>query len=220
VTKNALRGGAIDIELDENVAVVLTRLHELAGKDAERPRTGGDDLIRMGEIYMAISKTEGRFLYSLARIRNAKRVVEFGASFGVSTLYLGAAARANGGQLVTTEVHPEKCENLRRTIREAGLDSVVTLLEGDARETLPTAIDHADFLFLDGWKSMYLPVFELLEPKLEDRAVIVADNIDHEGCKDYVAHVRDVRSGLVSNTFDKMEFSFVDRLVQANSRPL
>ncbi len=147
---------------DPNVAACLARLHEAAARDSARRRSswrrGADDdvLIRMGDFYLAVSPAEGRLLYVLARGGRAASIVEFGASFGVSTIYLAAAARDNGGHVVTTEVHPDKCAALRESFARAGVEDCVTLLEGDARETLAGVEGPVDLLFLDGWKSMYL----------------------------------------------------------------
>lgn len=148
-----------------------------------------DSLIRMGEFFLAVSTEEGRLLYLLARAARARYVVEFGASYGVSTLFLGAAAADNGGRLVTTEVHPDKCRAIRKTLRKAELDPVVTLLEGDARETLPAQQTGIEMLFLDGWKSQYLPLLNGVEPLLAPMALVVADNAFHEAAADYTDYM-------------------------------
>jgi predicted O-methyltransferase YrrM len=197
---------------DAQIGACLRRLHDDARKDRERrlARAGGghDDsaLVRMGELYLAVSEDEGRLLYLLARGSRAGHAVEFGASFGVSTVYLGAALRDNGGRLTTTEVHPDKCRSLRATLQQAGIDDVVSVLEGDARETLGGVNPPVDFVFLDGWKGMYLPVLELLLPRLGAGALIAADNIDHDAAQDYARRVRD-GADFVSTTIGKMELS-------------
>lgn len=191
----------VPIQLDERVQSVLEELHGAARGDEARwvARTGTGDagsnargggaLVRLGEFYLATSPQEGRLLYLLARLAGARTLVEFGASFGVSTLYLGAAARDNGGRLFTTEVHPNKCAALRETLERAGLSSTVTLLEGDARQTLKGLDTSVDLVFLDGWKSMYLPVLRLIRPKMGARGVVIADNCTHEAARDYLAEV-------------------------------
>jgi predicted O-methyltransferase YrrM len=193
---------------DANVARVLEGLHDAAaldsGRRARRARENDDALIRMGDMYLAVSRAEGRLLYLLARGANATRLVEFGASFGISTTYLGAAARDNGGEVVTTEVHPEKCKAARRVLADAGLADVVTVLEGDARQTLRSVDGPIDFAFLDGWKSMYLAVLEILLPKLRPGALIVADNIDFDAASDYARRVRS-DPVFVSYTLGKQE---------------
>lgn len=145
--------------------------------------------MRLGEFYLAVSQEEGEFLYVFARAIGARNIVEFGASFGVSSIYLAAAATDNGGSLTTTEVHPDKCAALRDTFDRAGVSDAVNLLEGDARETLKGIEGPVDLLFLDGWKSAYLPVFDLLRPKMRPGAVVLADNCHHEAAQDYLARV-------------------------------
>ncbi|MGG7568064.1 O-methyltransferase [Rhodovulum sp. DZ06] len=181
---------------------VLSRLHAEAAGDRARweARTGaapdpagggGGALVRLGEFYLGVSPEEGRFLHMIARATTARRIVEFGASFGISAIYLAEAARANGGALWTTEVHPDKCRALRAVFAEAGLEGVVTLLEGDARETLRDLPGPVDLLFLDGWKSAYLPVLKLMAPKLAPGALVLADNCFHEAAADYLEAVQD-----------------------------
>ncbi len=197
---------------DDLVSDCLRRLHQEARADPQRRAANADkrsddgELIRMGELYLSVSEDEGRLLYLLARGSRAGHAFEFGSSFGVSTVYLAAALRDNGGRLVTTEVHPDKCRILGETLRQAGLDAVVTVLEGDARETQAAVNPPLDFVFLDGWKGMYLPMLELLLPKLNPGALIAADNIDHDAAGDYAQRVRE-GTDFVSTTMGKMEVS-------------
>jgi predicted O-methyltransferase YrrM len=189
------------------VLKVLADLHAAADHDAERwsARTGTTDdaanaqgggaLVRLGQFYLAVSPEEGRLLYVMARAIRARRIVEFGASYGISSLYLGAAARDNAGSLITTEVHPDKCAALRETFQRAGMSDTISLREGDARETLRDMSGPVDLLFLDGWKSAYLPIYQLLRPKLRPGAMILADNIAHAGAADYLDAVQSPRSG-------------------------
>ena len=183
------------------------RRAEQAQQDAMSQPVEGDSLIRMGEFYLGVSAEEGRLLYLLARSSGAMRIVEFGASYGISTLYLGAAARDNGGELITSEVHPEKCRATRNTIARAGLEDHVTLLEGDALETLVGVAASVDLVLLDGWKSFYLPMLELLRPKLRKGSVVAADNIDHDAAQEYVTAIRSPNSGFMNVIFGEMEVS-------------
>lgn len=184
----------------------LGRLHRLAADDSQRwserrekqktqpPSSGPDPLIRMGELFLSVNSQEGRLLYLLARNAKAKYMVEFGSSYGISTLYLGAAAKDMGGRLITTEVHPDKCKAVRQTLKTAELDKTVELIEGDARETLPKQKPGIDLLFLDGWKSQYLPLLSGLQPLLAPSALVVADNINHSAAADYAKHVQQSQS--------------------------
>ncbi|MDF0602821.1 class I SAM-dependent methyltransferase [Psychromarinibacter sp. C21-152] len=194
---------------DAAIAAELARLRDAAqaARGGFRPEENTDDLVRLGSAYLAVSPEEGKLLYMLARAAGARQVVEFGASFGLSTLCLAAAVRKAGGRLITTEVHPDKCAALRESFARAGVEDCVTLLEGDARETLAGVEGPVDLVFLDGWKSMYLPVLELLRPRLRDGALVVADNVDHAAAQDYVAHVSDPASGFVTHRHGDMGLS-------------
>lgn len=152
----------------------------------------------LGGAYIPVSREQGEWLYLTARAMNARRIVEFGSSFGISTLYLAAAAHENGGQVVTTEIVPQKCRATEAALREAGLEGSARVLEGDALETLKQVEGPIDLVFLDGWKDLYVAVLELLKPKLRTGAVVIADNVNLKDAKPYVAHVR--ASGFQSAT--------------------
>ncbi|MFD9882713.1 O-methyltransferase [Streptomyces alboflavus] len=163
------------------------------------------------EVYMPISAQGGRLLYSLIRAVRPATVVEFGTSFGISTLHLAAAVRDNGtGRVISTELSAAKAAAARRTFAETGLDDVITVLEGDARDTLAALTDPADFVLLDGWKDLCLPVLRLLEPRLAPGTLVVADDVDLDDLAPYLDYVRDSRNGYQSVTFpveDGMEIS-------------
>ena len=206
---------------DPKIARRLAVLHTEAEGDSARWQqrradqenaphaTEPDPLIRLGEFYIPVSKQEGELLYMLARTKNAQMIVEFGASYGISTLYFAAAARDTGGHVITTEVHPKKCQALRETFAAAAIEPEVTLLEGDARETLKNLSQPIDVLFLDGWKSLYLPIFELLRPLLQPNALIVADNISFAESQDYLQKVQAADSGLLTQIIGDMALSCV-----------
>ncbi|MBT1187925.1 methyltransferase [Streptomyces sp. CJ_13] len=163
------------------------------------------------EVYMPISAQGGRLLYNLVRATRPATVVEFGTSFGISTLHLAAAVRDNGtGRVISTELSAAKIAAARRTFAETGLDDLVTVLEGDARDTLAAVAGSADFVLLDGWKDLCLPVLRLLEPRLAPGTLVVADDVDLEDLAPYLDYVRDARNGYQSVTFpveDGMEIS-------------
>lgn len=131
------------------------------------------------DAYLAINRHQGAQLYMLACASGARRIVEFGSSFGISTLYLAAAANDNDGQVTGTEYYANKREHALACLREAGLASRAGVLAGDATATLESIEGVVDFLFLDGDKRLYRRVLDQLLPQLDDGAWIVADNIDH-----------------------------------------
>ncbi len=109
--------------------------------------------------------------------------------------------------MITTEVHPGKCKATRKNLERAGLEKHAVVLEGDARITLAGVEAPIDFLFLDGWKSLYAPLLEMLKPRLATQALVAADNISHEGAGPYRDLVRGPQSGFVSNIVGDLELS-------------
>ncbi len=126
---------------------------------------------------VALEKDKAEFCYGLCRALGARRIVEAGTSFGVSTLYLAAAVRDNGGgTVIATEYEAEKAAIARANFREAGLASFVDLREGDLRETLKTIDDPVDFTLVDIWTEMAEPALRLVAPHLRKGAIVIADN--------------------------------------------
>lgn len=165
------------------IVTTLNRLHqEAAGQGFTLLKGLAKGIFRklkpedMEEAYIPISRQQGEYLYDLLVQRDARHIVEFGTSFGVSTIYLGAAAQQTGGQVITTELLPSKCATAQHNFVEAGLDKVIDLREGDAMETLQDVSGGIDFLLLDGWNDLYLPLLQMLEPKLKPGALIYTDN--------------------------------------------
>ena len=137
----------------------------------------------------------------LARSSKARTIVEFGTSFGISTLHLAAALRDNGGgHLITSEFEPSKAARARGNLTAGDLIDLVEIREGDALQTLSTDLpDTIDLLLLDGAKSLYPDILSLVESRLRPGAFIVADNVDYS--PDYVARVRAPGMGYMSTPF-------------------
>ncbi|MFI1682486.1 O-methyltransferase [Streptomyces sp. NPDC020607] len=209
---------------DPRVASALDRMFRSAEQDEETSRRiraalpqgsaplgPQEQADAKAEVYMPISAQGGRLLYNLIRAVRPATVVEFGTSFGISTLHLAAAVRDNGtGRVISTELSAAKAAAARRTFTETGLDDLITVLEGDARDTLAAVDGSADFVLLDGWKDLCLPVLRLLEPRLAPGTLVVADDVDLEDLAPYLDYVRDPRNGYQSVTFpveDGMEIS-------------
>ena len=150
------------------------------------------------ERFLAVSPGYGRFLYMCARASRAKRIIEFGTSMGISTIYLAAALRDNGGgQLIGSEIEPTKVVCARANVDAAGFCDLVDIREGDAMETLRDAGGEVDLLLLDGAFPLYLPVLKLIEPRLKTGAFVLAENaLD----RDYLDYVRDPANGYLSQS--------------------
>ncbi|MFI1411227.1 O-methyltransferase [Streptomyces sp. NPDC020707] len=209
---------------EPRVSAALTRMFEAAARDEETVSLVRGDLPHDREaltaqeladaaqdVYMPVSADGGRLLYNLVRATKPATVVEFGTSYGISTLHLAAAVRDNGtGRVVTTEMSRTKAASARDTFAATGLDDVITVLEGDALQTLAALTQPVGFLFLDGWKDLCLPVLRLLEPHIAPGTLVVADDVDLPDLGPYLDHVRDTANGYHSVTFpveDGLEIS-------------
>lgn len=160
------------------------------------------------DMYLPVSPVTGRLLYMLARAGRSRSIVEYGTSFGLSTLHLAAALKDNGGgRLIGTEFVSEKLARARANLTAAGLSELVELREGDALETLSRGLPASiDLVLLDGAKVLYPRVLALLESQLAPGALIVADNARDSPV--YLAAVRDPARGYLSIPFgDDVELS-------------
>ena len=206
---------------DPPVRPVLDRLFQAADQDGaqwvsirERHPDGfaamsaREQADAYGELYIPVSPEGGRLLYTLIRASRPGTVVEFGTSFGISTIHLAAAVRDNGtGRVVSTELNAAKVARARANLTDAGLADVVTILAGDARETLADLPGPVGFVLLDGWKNLYLPLLRQLEPRLAAGALVVADDTVSMAAQmtDYLAYVRDPAHGYLSVSFPESD---------------
>lgn len=156
---------------------------------------------RLSESSICIDRSQGAFCYLLARAIGARTIVEFGTSFGVSTIWLAMAVRQNGGgRVIGTEFVASKAERARENLRAAGLDDLVEIREGDAIDSLREIDGPVDFLLNDGFPPAMLPVARLVAPRMRKGAVLVSDNVgafwaDHH---DYLTWLRGPESGFES----------------------
>lgn len=132
------------------------------------------------DVPLAISRETGKLLYMLARSSNVQSVIEFGTSFGISTLHLAAAVRDNGGgNIITCEFEPGKVALARNHFADAGVSDLIEIRVGDALHTLSRDLPASiDMLILDGAKAIYPEILTLVEPYLRAGALIVADDAD------------------------------------------
>lgn len=179
----------------------------LPGEELERLMRSKTEYIdfysRAKGLWLPVSRETGVLLYQLARSMNARNIVEYGTSFGLSTLYLAAALRDNGGgRVISSEFEPSKVVKARQHLVEGGVDDLVEIREGDALKTLASDLpDRIDLVLLDGAKALYGDILDLVESRLRPGALIVADNADHS--PDYLARVRSPENGYLSVPFSE-----------------
>jgi len=153
------------------------------------------------ELFLTVSPETGRLLYLLVRSTKARTVVEFGTSFGLSTVHLAAAVKDNGGgRVIGSELEIAKVARAKDNLALAGLSEFVEIREGDATETLARDLPPSvDFLLLDGAKVLYPAILSIVEPRLHPGSLIVADNADHN--PEFLAQIRDPAHGYLSLPF-------------------
>jgi predicted O-methyltransferase YrrM len=192
-------------EADAASGATLAAVADLSDSDRARMmrnKTAYRDLYgRLKDAPLAVSRETGRLLYMLARSSRAQAIVEFGTSFGISTLHLAAALRDNGGgRLITSEFEPSKAARARDNLSAGGVLDLVDIREGDALTTLESNLPETiDLVLLDGAKALYPDILDLLEDRLRPGAIVVADNADDS--PDYLARVRKPGSGYMSTAF-------------------
>ena len=132
---------------------------------------------RRDEMLLPVGRAAGALMNLLVKEAQARRVLEVGSSYGYSTTWLAEAARAVGGKVISLELLGAKTEYARAQLARAGLEQYVEFRVGDALASLRQLAGPFDFVLIDLWKNLYVPVFELLHPKLAHGALIVADNM-------------------------------------------
>jgi len=211
-----------NVPLDARVESLLDRLYEqhaaqgaaMEAYFAERASDESMDWNRfddrthafLRDKFVALDRAKAEFCYVVCRALGARRVVEAGTSFGVSTLFLASAVRdnlaADRGKdtpvVIATEYEPEKAQIARTHFAQAGLSDIVDLREGDLRETLTGLEGSIDFMLVDIWTTMARPALELVSPHLRTGAVVVCDNTQQfrDAYGDYFAFIHDPRNGL------------------------
>ena len=114
-----------------------------------------------------------RFQSVLMQAVDADRVLEVGTAIGYTAIQLARL----GVEVTTIERDPEMIRKSSEYIEKACVGDAVTVLEGDARETLEGLEGSFDAVFLDAMKEEYLDYLELSLPLLRDGGVVVADNL-------------------------------------------
>ena len=205
---------------DPELEALLDRLHARSAAQGgaltsfftDRAREGSLDWNKVDERtdrflsdkLVALDRDKAEFCYQLCRALRARRVVEAGTSFGVSTLYLAAAVRDNlredggTGIVIGTELEPEKAKAARAHFEEAGLAAFIELREGDLRESLRELGGPVDFMLIDIWTPLARPALERVAPHLRPGAIVVADNTVQfrDAYRDYFDFVSDPASRL------------------------
>lgn len=129
---------------------------------------------------ISVSAAHGKLLWILARLMNAKRVLEIGTLAGYSTIWL-ARGMAEGGRLVTLEYVEKHAEVARANLQRAGVANRVEVRLGAALDTLPSVQGPLDLTFIDADKQNNAEYFRWALKLSRPGALIVVDNVVREG---------------------------------------
>lgn len=149
----------------------------LPATDAEKQILATLKEMRQGPRFANVSPTDGRFLRQMAEAVGAKRVAEIGTSTGDSSVWFALALRSTGGHLWTHEIDHERAEIARENFKKAGVEDLITIIEGDAHETVLQHSEPIDVLFLDADKPGYIDYLEKLLPLVRPGGLILAHNM-------------------------------------------
>lgn len=162
------------IELYKDAKYDMLKMMKGAAKSVFRPMQPID----FKDAYLSISKEQGEDLKRFIKKNNIKNIVEFGTSFGISTLFLAQGVMETGGRIITTELIESKAKKAIENFKKAGVNDLIEVRIGDAMKTLKNHRASIDLLLLDGWKDLYLPLFQLLESNFHANTFIYVDNAD------------------------------------------
>jgi caffeoyl-CoA O-methyltransferase len=143
-----------------------------------------DHMTKFHQTYLSVPPQDGAALRLLAEAADARNIVEIGTSTGYSGLWFCLALRKTGGHLTTFEIDHERAEMARGHFHDAGVESLVTIVEGDAHERLAKLKMPIDIAFIDADKPGYVDYLQKLFPMVRPGGLILAHNV--EMVPDYV----------------------------------
>lgn len=137
-----------------------------------------EEAVRTGRVWASVPASDGRALRLLTEVAGAKNVVEIGTSTGYSGLWFCLALQATGGKLTTFEIDPGRAATAREQFKKAGVDRLVTVVEGDAHVTISRLKEPIDVLFLDADKEGYIDYLNRLLPLVRPGGLVLAHNVN------------------------------------------
>ncbi len=137
-----------------------------------------NDAVRAGELYANVPAADGRLLRLLTEAVDAKQVLEIGTSTGISGMWFCMALEKTGGRLTTMELDAARAKVAREHFKKAGVDRLVTLVEGDAHSNLAKVQGPVDVVFIDAEKDGYVDYLHKVLPLVRPGGLILAHNLD------------------------------------------
>jgi predicted O-methyltransferase YrrM len=165
--------------MDDRLEAVLAEYEERATRETQTidAMTEPQMLRRRDDFLLPVGRATGTLLHVLACEMPARTILEIGSSYGYSTMWLAQAAREVGGLVISLEWHQSKVDYAHTMLERARLSEYVRFIVGDARASLTNLEHQVDLVLLDLWKDLYVPCFDMVIPRLNPGAIIVADNM-------------------------------------------
>lgn len=171
--------------------IVAQRRGTFRARDSEMPLARNDaekrildvltEAARSGDVFLEVPTGDGRMLRLLTETADATKVVEIGTSTGYSGLWLLLALQRTGGSLTTFEMDRGRAAMARKHFAQAGVEELVTVVEGDAHENIKRLKDPVDVVFIDADKEGYVDYLNRLLPLVRPGGLILAHNFDQAG---------------------------------------
>jgi caffeoyl-CoA O-methyltransferase len=137
-----------------------------------------DGMVKSHQTYLSVPMQDGKALRLLTEAASAKNVVEIGTSTGYSGLWFCLVFQRTGGHLTTFEIDHERAAKAREHFKEAGVEQMVTIIEGDAHEQVAKLRGPVDLVFIDADKGGYVDYLNKLRPLVRPGGLILAHNVD------------------------------------------
>ncbi len=169
-------GSLIARKSDDAPSVTLTQSHHLSSVGQEKRILNVLEQMLVGEHsdILSVPPEDGRVLRLLAEVAGAKHIVEIGTSNGYAAMWFCLALRTTAGRLTTFEIDRERAALARDNFKRAGVDKLVTLIEGDAHKQVTRLDGPIDIVFIDADKGGYLDYLNKLLPLVRPGGLILA----------------------------------------------
>jgi predicted O-methyltransferase YrrM len=156
----------------------------LLGHEDDALKTAIKAIDAAGIPQISVTANQGKFLQVLAKLVNAKKILEVGTLGGYSTIWMARALPANG-KLITLEIDRAHADVALQNFKNAGVDDKIELRLGPALETLPALLQENagpfDMIFIDADKPPYPEYFDWALKLSRPGTLIIADNVIREG---------------------------------------
>ena len=162
-------------------------MKEMASTKAEKVLRAIETAARRRWYLPIVGSHKGRILVDVVQATKPKRVLEIGTLIGYSAILIGKELETDA-HVITIEINPDNAKAAEANIRKAEIPPTVQILVGDALKILPILTGPFDLVFIDAEKSEYLGYLKLVEDKLHNGSIVVADNVKH--APSYLNYVR------------------------------